>query len=82
MNLRDIDEIFEIRSSLEELAIRKAIPYLPKAKLQQILNELSTGSDTPAQNGEEGRILKMNEGLHGTILAYAIMKTCSGRSHR
>ncbi|WP_219838717.1 GntR family transcriptional regulator [Paenibacillus sp. R14(2021)] len=71
MNLKDIDEIFEIRKSLEELSIRNAAPRLPKPVLHKILEELAQPPEVSAANEEEGRMLRMNEGLHGTLLAYA-----------
>lgn len=71
MNLKDIDEIFEIRIQLEELAIRKAVSCIPKERLHHILQELDSEEDLTAESGEENVVLKMNEGLHGTILTYA-----------
>lgn len=71
MNLKDIDDIFEIRNHLEELAIRKAALLIPKERLEQILLELGNHEQEGAVwNGEENRLLSMNEGLHGTILSY------------
>jgi DNA-binding GntR family transcriptional regulator len=71
MNLRDIDEIFEIRQSLEELSVRKAASRIPKEILLQISQELSTGKSAENEVGTEGAVSKMNEDLHGTILKYA-----------
>ncbi len=71
MNLKDIDDIFEIRNHLEELAIRKAALLIPKERLEQILLELGNHEQEGiVWNGEENRLLSMNEGLHGTILSY------------
>lgn len=71
MNLKDIDDIFEIRNHLEELAIRKAALLIPKERLEQILLDLGNHEQEGAVwNGEENRLLSMNEGLHGTILSY------------
>ncbi|MRN56011.1 GntR family transcriptional regulator [Paenibacillus monticola] len=71
MNLKDIDDIFEIRNHLEELAIRKAALLIPRERLEQILLELGNHEQEGAVwNGEENRLLSMNEGLHGTILSY------------
>lgn len=72
MNARDIDEIFEIRASLESLALRKAATRIPKDRLRRILAE-TTAAQEEADAGQEtaSRMFKMNEGLHGTILAYA-----------
>jgi DNA-binding GntR family transcriptional regulator len=71
MSLKDIDEIFEIRQSLEELSIRKASNRVPKEILQQLLQEIQVEEDTTEENGKEDAISRMNEGLHGTILKYA-----------
>jgi DNA-binding GntR family transcriptional regulator len=71
MNLRDIDEIFEIRQSLEELSLRKAASRIPKEILLQISQELSAGKSAEYEVGLEGAVSKMNEDLHGTILKYA-----------
>jgi len=70
MSLKDMDEIFEIRQSLEELAIRKAASRLPKEILQQLLHD-SAKEDTLEELSKEEAILRMNKGLHGTILKYA-----------
>jgi DNA-binding GntR family transcriptional regulator len=70
MNLKDIDEIFEIRSQLEGLAIRKAASRIPKERLQQILEELVKPEDQPIESSEENVVTKMNSDLHGTILSY------------
>lgn len=70
MNLQDIDEIFEIRSQLEELAVRKATLRIPGERLRQILQELTAQQDTTAEHNEEYAIRQMNEKLHGTILSY------------
>ncbi|WP_372631273.1 GntR family transcriptional regulator [Cohnella sp.] len=71
MNLTDIDEIFEIRSQLEGLAIRKATQHIPEAKLKDILNALKHGEEGAPQNNDEDAISIMNHDLHGTILMYA-----------
>ncbi|WP_240702988.1 GntR family transcriptional regulator [Cohnella luojiensis] len=71
MNLRDIDEIFEIRQSLEELSVRKAASRIPKEILLQISQELSAGKSADNEVGKEGAVSRMNEDLHGTILKYA-----------
>jgi DNA-binding GntR family transcriptional regulator len=71
MSLKDIDEIFEIRQSLEELSIRKAANRVPKEILQQLLQEIQVEEDATEENGKEDAISRMNEGLHGTILKYA-----------
>ncbi|MNN42361.1 colanic acid/biofilm transcriptional regulator [compost metagenome] len=71
MNLKDIDEIFEIRTHLEELAIRKAAPNIPRERLEQILRELGDQEEQAVKIGEEKGVLHMNEGLHGTILSHA-----------
>lgn len=73
MNMRDIDEIFEVRGQLEELAIRKAAGKIPGQRLRQMLQELQSREEEPARDvaENEARVLRLNEGLHGTILAYA-----------
>ncbi|AZN39724.1 GntR family transcriptional regulator [Paenibacillus albus] len=75
MSLKDIDEIFEIRIQLEELAIRKSASRITKARLQQILNALDGSNEVTAveqnEQNEEKEVLQMNEGLHGTLLIYA-----------
>lgn len=71
MNLQDIDEIFEIRGQLEQLAIRKAAPHIPRERLERILQELVSRENADADNDEENVVHRMNEGLHGTILSYA-----------
>lgn len=72
MNAKDIDEIFEIRVSLETLALRKAAARLPKDRLRLILAETTAAQEDFEANQEPAsRMFKMNEGLHGTILAYA-----------
>ncbi|QHT59827.1 GntR family transcriptional regulator [Paenibacillus lycopersici] len=72
MSLKDINEIFEIRTQLEELAIRKAAPRIAKERLQQILQELERGDTAGAEeDSEEKAIRQMNDGLHGTLLLYA-----------
>jgi DNA-binding GntR family transcriptional regulator len=71
MNLRDIDEIFEIRSQLEELSIRKAAPHIPKPLLEQILASLRRADDAPDDRSKESNVSHMNQELHGTILEYA-----------
>ncbi|MEK8130543.1 GntR family transcriptional regulator [Paenibacillus filicis] len=70
MSLADIDEIFEIRSQLENLAIRKAVPHIPSTELEVILEDLNRGEEAVEKN-EEVRISRMNHDLHGTILRYA-----------
>lgn len=72
MNAKDIDEIFEIRLSLESLALRKAAARIPKDRLRLILAETKASQeDADANQASASRMFKMNEGLHGTILAYA-----------
>ncbi|MBB6669343.1 GntR family transcriptional regulator [Cohnella nanjingensis] len=74
MSLKDINEIFEIRTQLEELAIRKAAPRITKERLQQILQELERANEAAAEENseeKENEIRQMNEGLHGTLLLYA-----------
>ncbi|MDG0793388.1 GntR family transcriptional regulator [Cohnella ginsengisoli] len=72
MNAKDIDEIFEIRLSLESLALSKAAARIPKDRLRQILAETKAPQEDADANQESAsRMFKMNEGLHGTILAYA-----------
>jgi DNA-binding GntR family transcriptional regulator len=71
MNLKDIDEIFEIRQSLEELSVRKAASRIPKELLIQISQDLVTGKCLEEEVAKEGTVSKMNEDLHGTILKYA-----------
>ncbi|WP_152392852.1 GntR family transcriptional regulator [Paenibacillus guangzhouensis] len=71
MTLADIDEIFEIRYALEELAIQKAAPHIPGTRLEQILQELDTVEQMWEASHEENVISKMNHDLHGTIFAYA-----------
>lgn len=72
MNAKDIDEIFEIRFSLESLALRKAAARIPKDRLRLILAETKASQEeTDANQESASRMFKMNEGLHGTILAYA-----------
>ncbi|MEQ4482655.1 GntR family transcriptional regulator [Cohnella silvisoli] len=71
MSLKDIDEIFEIRQSLEELSIRKAAKRVPKELLQQLLQEIHAEEDAAGELGKEDAISRMNEGLHGTILKFA-----------
>jgi DNA-binding GntR family transcriptional regulator len=77
MSLKDIDEIFEIRQSLEELSVRKAASRVPKELLQQLLREIpsedgaTAEEEEPPEAGQEDAISRMNEGLHGTILKYA-----------
>jgi DNA-binding GntR family transcriptional regulator len=70
MNIKDIDEIFEIRQSLEELSIRKAANRVPKELLQQLLQETNVQEDMNGEIGKEDAISRMNEGLHGTILKF------------
>ncbi|CAI6023069.1 GntR family transcriptional regulator [Cohnella sp. JJ-181] len=72
MNVKDIDEIFEIRSTLETLALRKAAARIPKERLSLILAETTVAQEgAEAHQEPASRMFKMNEGLHGTILAYA-----------
>jgi DNA-binding GntR family transcriptional regulator len=71
MNLRDIDEIFEIRQSLEELSIRKAASRIPKELLVRMLQQLSEESVPNEGTDTEDAVSKLNEDLHGTILKYA-----------
>ncbi|WP_254450247.1 GntR family transcriptional regulator [Cohnella herbarum] len=78
MSLKDIDEIFEIRQSLEELSVRKAVSRVPKELLRQLLREIQsedgeaqTDGSEEVEQGQEDAISRMNEGLHGTILQYA-----------
>ncbi|MFD2333046.1 GntR family transcriptional regulator [Cohnella sp. GCM10020058] len=72
MNAKDIDEIFEIRLSLETLALRKAAARIPKDQLRRILAETTAAKEEAGANqGSASRMFKMNEGLHGTILAFA-----------
>jgi DNA-binding GntR family transcriptional regulator len=71
MSLKDIDEIFEIRQSLEELSIRKAANRVPKELLQQLLQQIQAEEDSTGEIGNEDAISRMNDRLHGTILKYA-----------
>lgn len=71
MNLQDIDEIFEIRSQLEELAIRKAAPNIPRLRLEQMLQELGRADDAMGARHEEREVSRMNHSLHGTIVEYS-----------
>jgi DNA-binding GntR family transcriptional regulator len=71
MNLKDIDEIFEIRQSLEELSVRKAASRIPKELLLQVSLELAAGKSPEEKVAIEGVVSKMNDNLHGTILKYA-----------
>jgi DNA-binding GntR family transcriptional regulator len=71
MNLKEIDEIFEIRYYLEELSIRKATPQIPQEQLQLILDELIQYREKPIESNEENVVTKMNYDVHGTILSYA-----------
>lgn len=72
MNAKDIDEIFEIRATLETLALRKAAARIPKERLRLILAETTVAQEDADANREPAsRMFKMNEGLHGTILTYA-----------
>ncbi|RED63204.1 GntR family transcriptional regulator [Cohnella lupini] len=71
MNLRDIDEIFEIRQSLEELSVRKAASRIPKELLVRMLQQLSLESVANEGTDMEDAVSKLNEDLHGTILKYA-----------
>jgi DNA-binding GntR family transcriptional regulator len=72
MSLKDMEEIFEIRIQLEELAIRKAAARITKERLQQILHALEHGGELGAEGeSEENEVRQMNKGLHGTLLLYA-----------
>ncbi|UVI31049.1 GntR family transcriptional regulator [Paenibacillus spongiae] len=71
MNLTDINEIFEIRLQLEELSIRKAAPHIPRARLEQILQRLSSVQEEGDGTDGSQVVLEMNRDLHGTILDYA-----------
>jgi DNA-binding GntR family transcriptional regulator len=71
MSLKDIDEIFEIRQSLEELSVRKAVNRIPKELLQQLLQQIHAEEDSTEEIVKEDAISRMNDGLHGTILKYA-----------
>jgi DNA-binding GntR family transcriptional regulator len=71
MSLADVDDLFEIRLELEDLAIRKAAPHIPEVKLTAMLEEQSRREESAEHSEEEARISRMNHDLHGTILLYA-----------
>jgi Transcriptional regulators len=71
MSLKDIDEIFEIRTQLEELSLRKALPNIPSERLEQILHSLTSQAAAGEGMDEEQVIARMNDDLHGTILSFA-----------
>lgn len=71
MSLKDIDEIFEIRSQLEDLSIRKSIAHIPPHRLEAVLENLLSHEPGRGEVDRETRIFKMNGDLHGTILHYA-----------
>ena len=73
MNLRDIDEIFEIRIHLEELSVRKAAARIPRDRLEQMLDGLVRAREEQpsSESIEENILTKMNHDLHGVILGYA-----------
>ncbi|MEX1030844.1 MAG: GntR family transcriptional regulator [Paenibacillaceae bacterium] len=71
MNLKDIDEIFEIRTQLEELSLRKAAPKIPKVLLQSIIEAMIRNLGKLQEDKEEAVIAQLNYDLHGTILSYA-----------
>lgn len=82
LSLKDIDDIFEMRFHLEELAVRKATPRIPNEKLLQMLQSLTpqTGAAAPVQedaggNESESEMVRLNRDLHGTFLSYANNET-------
>jgi DNA-binding GntR family transcriptional regulator len=68
MSLKDVDEIFEIRMQLEELAIRKAIAAIPEERLLALREDLTTSSGDG--DSDEAAVARLNDGLHGTILDF------------
>lgn len=72
MSVQEIDEIFEIRMELEELAIRKAIGRIPEQALRKLEQQMmSAGDEQPTEAAAKmAWISAMNAQLHGLVLAY------------
>lgn len=71
MSVSELDEMFEVRLELESLAIRKAITRIPEVELQNLHERMQNWYTTPRTNDEKLEyVVKMNEGLHGTILKH------------
>ncbi len=68
----DLQDIYDIRTTLEEMAVRLAVPRMTEAtlaKLNSIVDQLD------AHLGDVARLVKLNNQFHSTLYA------ASGRSH-
>lgn len=70
MSLKELDDIFELRQSLEPLALRKAFHSLPKAEIQKVLKKWQNSTLPHDQSFKEALkiIAAMNEDVHGLYL--------------
>ncbi len=71
MTIRDLDEIFELRTHLEVLALEKSILLIPDDelnKLEEQFKSMNVKEIKKELNLES--VMKMNEDIHGLILKY------------
>lgn len=72
MTLKELNELYEIRLSLEPLAVEKATLQIPQQRLDLLFQHMeSIQKDKPAiTGGGLVTVTVMNSSIHGTILEY------------
>ena len=74
MSIRELDEIFEIRHSLELLALKKAFPSLDKTLIQHVMAKWEERAATFSKEQSNEQVLKtiaqMNDEFHGLYLTH------------
>jgi len=70
MSLQELDEIYEIRTELESMALRKAISVIPDAMLDKLEQDMQKWMLTiPTESDDVANLIfEMNRSLHGLIL--------------
>lgn len=72
LDLKELNEIFELRIYLEPMAIKKAVPHIPEARLIELREQMDFSPDLiPSESSEfVEHVRQMNSNLHGLILQY------------
>lgn len=73
ISVKELDEIIEVRTQLEVLAVQKAVPNIPAAEIDKAIREVDILRKKASGGKGSGLnvLVRMNEIVHGIILRHA-----------
>lgn len=67
INIQDVKEIFEIRETLETLAVRKSFKNIPTKELENLESEFNRLKNSPEERKNKNKFLLMDRKFHRLI---------------